>query len=90
MTKYEIKGKQRDFSFACGLPSPNLYGILVLPSWDTTILIAEKTNRGFKVKFGKPCPDEGGWIDLTLCTPRTEKASPSSYSGYIKKRTEPK
>jgi hypothetical protein len=88
MTRYEIKGKQSDFSFACGLPSPNDYGILILPSWDTTIFIVEKTNREFKVKFGKPCPSEGGWIDLTLYTPKTQKVSLGSYSGYVKRRRE--
>jgi hypothetical protein len=85
MTRYKIKGKQSDFSLACSLPSPDDYGILILPNWDTTIFIVEKTNEGFKVKFGKPCPNEGGWIDLTLHTPKTEKV-PGIYKGYIKKR----
>jgi hypothetical protein len=69
MTRYEIKGKQTEFPFACDLPRPDDYGISVLPSWNTTVFITEKTNQGFKLEFGMPCPDEGGWIDLNLFTP---------------------
>jgi hypothetical protein len=86
MTRYEIKGKQGDFSFAFNVLSPKDYGIVMLPNWDTTIFIVEKTNRGFKVKFGKPCPNEGGWIDLTLYSSKAEKASSGSYSGYVERK----
>jgi hypothetical protein len=49
---------------------PEVYGISALPNWDTTIWPVEKTNKGFKLKFGTPCPKDGGLLYLSSYTPK--------------------
>jgi hypothetical protein len=68
--EYVIKEGQIVFDFVCGLPNAEDFGISALPIWVTTIWPVEKTDRGFKVKFGTPCPKDGGLLYLSLYTPK--------------------
>lgn len=68
-----IKKGYNTFEFRLDLPDPEDYGIYALPNWDTTVFLIDKTNRGFKLGFGTPCPDDNGWLDLNLHTPRNVK-----------------
>lgn len=70
VNEYVIKEGQTDFDFVCGLPSPEDYGISALPNWNTTLWLVEKTNKGFKLRFGTPCPKNGGSLHLTIFTPQ--------------------
>lgn len=90
MTKYAIKGKQSEFKYVFGLPNPEDYGISPLPSWDTTVFIVDKTSKGFKLRFGTPCPTKGGWLDLTLSTPSASSQKSNEYKSYSTTQKEPK
>lgn len=59
---------QKELSFKFDF-EPDDYGISVFASWDTTIQIAEKTKQGFKLKFAKECPQEGGKLYLNIHSP---------------------
>jgi len=45
---------------------PEDYGISGFASWNTTIQIVEKTEKGFRLKFDKKCPKEGGTLYLNI------------------------
>lgn len=70
--RYEIEEGQSEFRFDSDLPNPEDYGVSALPSWDTTVFLTEKTNKGFKPRFGTSCPKGGGWLDLSLHTPQRQ------------------
>lgn len=65
----KIKNGQKDFKFVGDLPDPEDYGIITMPNWDTTVFQIEKSNKGFTLGFGTPCPNDNGWLELTLFTP---------------------
>jgi hypothetical protein len=68
--RIRIKKGDKTFEFKSGLPNPEDYGIYALPNWDTTVFLIAKTNKGFKLGFGKPCPNDNGWLDLNIHTPK--------------------
>ncbi len=81
--QFIIEKKQKSFSFDAPLPSVEDYGITAIQSWDTTVFLVDKTNKGFKLGFGTPCPDEIGYLDVTLyASIKTEQIFPKT-----KKRT---
>lgn len=74
-SEFKIKKGQTIFDFKIGLPDLEDYGISALPSWNTTIWVIEKSNKGFKLQFGTPCPKEEEWLYLTIFTPPKFNAS---------------
>jgi hypothetical protein len=64
--RYNIEKGKDNFKFSCGLPDPEDYAIVALPNWNTTIFLVEKTNKGFTLGFGTPCPHGNGWLDLAI------------------------
>jgi hypothetical protein len=67
--EYVIKEGQTEFEFKANLPSPQDYGISALPNWNTTIWLVKKENTGLKLRFGTPCPQGGGLLELIIYTP---------------------
>jgi hypothetical protein len=86
-TRIKIEKGLNEFKFESGLPDPEDYGILALPNWNTTVFLKEKTNKGFTIGFGTPCPDDSSWLDLTIYTPRTiiVNLKEGKYSGAYSK-----
>jgi hypothetical protein len=64
--KFIIKNEQKTFSFDAPLSDSEDYGISAIPNWDTTVFLIDKSNKGFKLGFGTPCPDEIGYLEVTL------------------------
>jgi hypothetical protein len=64
--RFIIEKGQKTFSFDLPLPDSDDYGISAIPSWDTTLFLMDKTNKGFKLGFGTPCPEKVGYLILTL------------------------
>ena len=48
----------------------SLYGVTALPSWDTTVWVANRTTTGFDLNFGTATPDADQTVDYA--TFRTE------------------
>lgn len=49
-------------TFAREEPDTN-YGVLITPTWDTTLYVTNKATTGFTANFGTGAPGGGGFID---------------------------